>query len=144
MRVLCRAGKWWWVNRSPPGLHCPPTTHTLTHAHTHTHTHKHIHTHGCYCSLLHVFPCLPASWAPALPAGTFLPRPCQISLYSRSLLLCFHCPLFLYYPPSSVCVCLCVLSIMLLSTPDLPGCTKHNMTHGQGNVTAALWQVLVK
>lgn len=129
--VLCWAGKWWWVNWSTPGLCYTPPPNPTTDTHT--------HTHRCYCSPLHVFPCLPASWAPALPAGTFLLRPCQMSLCSHSLLLCFHCHSFFItlFARSSLLLCVCYQS-----TADLPHSTKHNMTHGRDDNSCM--QALIK
>lgn len=66
-------GKWWWVNWSTP------ESHRLTKP-DRTHTRR-----------FQVFPCDPASWAPALPAITFLRYPCQSFLCSPTLFLYFLC-----------------------------------------------------
>lgn len=134
--VLCWAGKWWWVSRSTPWLcYAPPPNPNVD---THTYTHHH------YCSLLQIFPCFPASWAPVLPAGTFLLRSCHISLCFRSLLPCFHCHSFsiTLFACSSLPHCLCYLLSSLHRWPATLHQTQHDTWSGQSDSSCV--QTLVK
>lgn len=97
--VLCWAGKWWWVNRSTPGLcYTPPPSSTTD-----------THTHACTPTLL--FPCLNIPMSP-----NFL-GPCttcrHIPTVAPVRFLCVHTLCFSVSTVTpSLLPCLPVLSVM--------------------------------
>lgn len=128
--VLCWAGKWWWVNRSTPGSATP---HLPAQPQIHTHAHAHQH----YCSAVWIFPCLPTSWAPALPAGTFLLWPLSDFFVFTLFVSLFPLSLHLYY-----LVCLCYLLCCLHHWPAGLHRTQHGTQSVQQNSSCV--QTLMK